>query len=467
MKLALLGGGGVRSVFFAQSIAKYAARLNITELALMDCDEEKLSLFGTLSQYAVSGISTLKVTLTTSVEEAVTGADYVVTAIRVGGDHSRTVDERVALNMGVLGQETTGAGGFSYAMRTIPVLLDYMKIIREKSNNATVFHFTNPAGLVTQALHDAGYANTIGICDNATGCKIEMSKALGIDSGDLRMRVYGLNHLTWADSVEYRGVEILDTLLANEDFVEHYHDFQYYDRDLIRHIHAIPNGYLYYYYHRERALGNILSAVQTRGESVERLNNHLLETLRRIDVVKHPQEGLDAYLRFMRERDNTYMTTELKTSTRPEGALFSAAELGIPDAPQKKAGLELLEGYAGVALNYIESKQKNLGIDLAINVLNQGAIPFLRDDDVIEVTTLVDSTGAHPVKLGRIPEENELLIRQVKTYERYASAAIREKDLEKAAYALMNHPLVGSWSQAKELVRRYKLFHEQFLTEWH
>lgn len=467
MKLALIGGGGVRSVFFAQSIARHAEKLNITELALMDIDEEKLSIFGTLGQYVASGISNLKVTLTTSAEEAVTNADYVVTAIRQGGDHGRTIDERVALNMGVLGQETTGAGGFAYAMRTIPVLLDYMKLIAEKSNHATVFHFTNPAGLVSQALRDAGYTNTIGICDNATGCKIEMSKALGIDASDLRMRVYGLNHLTWADSVAYRGEEILDKLLDNDDFLQRYHDFQYYDRDLIRRIRAIPNGYLYYYYHRERALCNILSAAQTRGESIERLNQRLLDELRKVDVHQNPQLGLETYLRFMQERDDTYMSTELHTPARPEGGLFSLAELGIADVPRKVAGIELLEGYAGVALNYIESRQKNLGIDLAINVPNQGAIPFLQDDDVIEVTTLVDASGAHPVALGSIPEENELLIRQVKTYERWASKAIREKSLEQAAYALMNHPLVGSWSQAKELLRRYKLFHGPFLAEWH
>ena len=148
MKLAFIGGGGVRTVFFCQSIKKYVKVFGISELSLMDNDPEKLYTFGALAKYACSDVKELNITLTTSVEEAVTGADYVVTAIRVGGDHGRVIDERTALDMGILGQETTGAGGFAYAMRTIPVLLDYMRIIAEKSNHATVFHFTNPAGLV-------------------------------------------------------------------------------------------------------------------------------------------------------------------------------------------------------------------------------------------------------------------------------------------------------------------------------
>lgn len=465
MKLAFIGGGGVRTVFFCESIAKYAAKFNITELAMMDSDPQKLYTFGALAKYAIKDVPNLKVTLTTSVDEAVTGADYVVTAIRVGGDHGRVVDERTALNMGVLGQETTGAGGFAYAMRTIPVLLDYMKVIREKSNNATVFHFTNPAGLVTQTLNDAGYHNSIGICDNATGCKIEMSKALGISPTDLWMRVYGLNHLTWADSVKYRGVEILDKLMDNESFIQNYHDFQYYDRDLIRRMRAIPNGYLYYYYHSERALQNILKARQTRGESIERLNRRMLDRMMAIDVEKNPQQALDAYMAFMDERNATYMTTELNAK-RPSSVQFSRTELGLSELPAQSGYAELLEGYAGVALNYIEAKQQDLKIDLAINVCNNGAIDGLRDSDVIESTCIIDKDGAHPVRIENIPEDRILLIRQVKRYERLASQAIRERNLTCAAEALMAHPLVGSWSIAKELVARYAMNHEKYLHDW-
>ncbi|MEG1275894.1 MAG: glycoside hydrolase, partial [Ruthenibacterium sp.] len=355
MKMALIGGGGVRTVFFCQSLAKYADRLGITELRLMDNDAEKLNMFGRLAQFAVSQSSNLKITLTESIEEAVSAVDYVVTALRVGGDAGRVKDERVALSLGVLGQETTGAGGFSYAMRTIPVLKEYMRIINEKSNHATVFNFTNPAGLVTQALHLAGYHNTIGICDNATGTKMNLAQALNVDARDLFVRVYGLNHLTWADSITVRGAEIFPQLMANEQFIQNYHDFLYYDRDLVRKLNALPNGYLYYYYHRERALANILAAKQTRGESILALNREMVKKLCAVDIEKNPQRALDIYLATMDARNATYMATELGGKAAVKIPL-DIESLGIDALKGAKGQMEVLEGYAGVALNYIEAQ---------------------------------------------------------------------------------------------------------------
>lgn len=466
MKLALIGGGGVRTVFFCQSLAKYAGRLGIEELRLMDTDREKLSTFGYLSQYAVREHSGLKITLTESIEEAVTGVDYVVTAFRVGGDEARVLDERTALNLGVLGQETTGAGGFSYAARTVPVMLEYMRVIAEKSNDATVFNFTNPSGLVTQALYDAGYENTIGICDNATGTKINLAEALEVDARDLFVRVYGLNHLTWADSVRLRGAEILPTLMKSGEFIENYHDFLYYDRDLIRSLGALPNGYLYYYYHREQALANILSAEQTRGESIVALNAALMEQLREVDVEKNPDKALKLYLAAMDQRNATYMSTELG-GRRVEKIPLDIAALGIDQLRSGGGAIEVLEGYAGVALNFIEATRNNRPTDLAINVPNRGQIPFLSQGDIVEITCTVDGGGIHPVELTEeIPEDRALLIRGVKRYERLAVRAIREKSMELGIQALMAHPLVASYSLAKGLMQGYRQAHPTYLGDW-
>lgn len=464
MKMALIGGGGVRTIFFCQSLAKYAARLGINELRIMDSSADKLSTFGWLSAYAIRACRDITVRLTQSVEEAVDGVDYVVTAIRVGGDQARVDDERTALSLGVLGQETTGAGGFAYAARTVPVLLDMMRIIKEKSNNALVFNFTNPSGLVSQAIYDAGYTNNIGICDNATGTKIELAQALQVDARSLAVRCYGLNHLTWADSVQLNGQEILPHLMASDEFVEKYHDFLYYDRGLIRAMGTIPNGYLYYYYHREKALGNILKAEKTRGESVRDLNAALAEKLNALDLQKNPEAALAAYRDAMDTRNATYMATELGGRAAIKLPLDIAA-LGISQLREGGA-IEVLEGYAGVAFNYIDAVQNGTATDLAINVPNRGTLPFLADDDIVEVSCAITAAGAVPVKMAAIPPRNELLIRQIKQYEKQAVAAIRDKSMDAAIMALTDHPLVGSYSLAKQLMHNYKKVHAQWLGDW-
>ncbi len=232
-KMALVGGGSVRTIYFIQSLIKFADRLHIDRISIMDNDPEKLRIFGGLSRHIVKKEgSSLEVELTDNIASAATGADYVVTTLRVGQDAQRCVDERIALDRGLIGQETTGAGGFSYAIRTIPTILEYMRVIKEKSNNAVVFNFTNPSGLVTQAIYDAGYDNVIGICDNATGIKIDLSNALQINASEMIVRVYGLNHLSWANQVEINGVDILPKLMQNDKFVESFHQFAYFDKDL-------------------------------------------------------------------------------------------------------------------------------------------------------------------------------------------------------------------------------------------
>ncbi|MBP5295258.1 MAG: glycoside hydrolase, partial [Lachnospiraceae bacterium] len=271
-KLALIGGGSVRTYYFIESLLKFYREMDIGEVAVMDTDAEKLRYFGGIASFISAG-SGLKVTLTGDAEEALRDADYVVTTIRVGQDLFRTKDERIALSEGLIGQETTGAGGFSYALRTIPVMIGYMKMIRRFAKpDAPVFNFTNPAGLVTQALYDAGFDNVIGICDNATGIKTDLADALKLNASDLFVKVYGLNHLSWASRVEIGGEDVLPALMANESFVRNFHQFLYFDRDYVRRIAQIPNGYLYYYVHREKALRNLQEAPETRGEFILRNN---------------------------------------------------------------------------------------------------------------------------------------------------------------------------------------------------
>lgn len=465
MKLALIGGGSVRTYYFVESLLKFYDRLKITELAVMDHDPVKLEVFGGFAVWlAEQSGGKLSVSLTEDAKEAVRNADFVVTTIRAGKDEMRCKDERIALNLGLIGQETTGAGGYSYATRSIPAMLELCKIIREYAKpDAITFNFTNPSGLVTQAMYDAGY-EVIGICDNATGIKMDLSRALHVGAGELYVRVYGLNHLSWADRVEIDGCNILPQLLERDTFVQNFHPFAYFDRDLIRSLGKIPNGYLYYFYHRERALANILAAPASRGEQIHGINERMMRELLDPSVRGTAKEQLAIYRRYMQEREGSYM--QMETGGFVGDAKIDVRELGIRQLDEAHESQEIYEGYAGVVFNYIESVVCNRPIDLALCVPNRGSIDGLSADDVVEVTCIVDQDGAKPVRIGEMPEDEYLLTRAIKRYEKLTVAACRERSLELGTMALMQHPLVGSYSLAKHLVKEYAKVNECYTGTW-
>ncbi len=468
-KLALIGGGSVRTYYFIESLMKFYREMDISQVVVMDNDAEKLRYFGGIARYLVEKEkSGLRVTLTTDPREAVRDADLVVTTLRVGRDAARTVDERTALNLGLIGQETTGAGGFSYACRTIPTMLEYMKLIRELAKpDAPVFNFTNPSGLVTQAIYDAGYDNVIGICDNATGIKIDVADALKVNASDLMVKVYGLNHLSWASRVEIGGVDILPRLMANDNFVRSFHQFHYFDRDLVRRLGQIPNGYLYYFYHRERALKNLLEAPESRGEFIRRNNEEMMAALRCHNIDTEPQTCLDIYRDYMHRREGSYMQIELGGLSEYIPPVDPEA-LGIRELVGDKPVTEIYEGYAGVVFNYIDSVQNNKGIDLAISVPNGGAIPGMADSDVVEVTCTIDRRGAVPMTFT--PEEvkpsNLILMQTIKRYEKLTVEAVRTRSKAAAIEALTIHPLVQDYALAVKLVNAYCQANAPWLGKW-
>ena len=188
MKLAVIGGGGVRSMFLAKSIAQKAAELHMDELVFMDNNEKKLNIYGKMAKVVAQKLNAdLRFTLTTDAIEAITGADYVITTIRVGEDDMRVKDERIALSMGVLGQETTGAAGLSFAMRSVDALSDYCEMVKRYAKpGCKVFNFTNPAGVVSQTLRDMGYDFTYGICDAPSGMLRTFEKLYGAPEGSAK-----------------------------------------------------------------------------------------------------------------------------------------------------------------------------------------------------------------------------------------------------------------------------------------
>ena len=443
MKIGVIGGAGVRTVIFINGLLKRYKKLNIDEVVLYDIDFEKLAIIGKLCRHVVKREGKdLTVREVFDPVEAIRGMDYIVTTLRVGGDHSRVVDESVALRNGVIGQETTGVGGFSMAVRTIPVLMDYCELIEKHAPEAWIFNFTNPSGLVTQALHNAGHHRIIGICDAPSSLKYRMCDKLGVTEEEMYVEFFGLNHLSWVKSVQVNGEEIMDKLIADDDFMSSIHELKIFDREVVRQTGMIPNEYLYYYYHREKALANINKSDMTRGMTIEKVNIEMMKELKAMDIDADPEEALQIFLYYMQLRENSYMSIESGSANRP---MLEKGSLPVPEGM----------GYAGVMLDCIEGMQSESGRTLVLSILNQGCIPFLADDDVVEVTCNVSKNGIAPVKQTAVPTMCELYIRLIKRYERLTVEAVAEGNEEKAVEALMTHPLINSYSLAKKLIADY------------
>ncbi|HEX3049750.1 MAG TPA: hypothetical protein VHP83_03770 [Aggregatilineaceae bacterium] len=459
MKMTLIGGGGVRTPLVIASAVRRAERLGLSELCLMDINGEKLEMIGALCRVVLRELgSSLHVTMTTDPREAIKGADHVVTSIRVGNEQGRVFDERIALRHGVLGQETTGPGGFAMALRSIPVLIEYAKLIEELSPKAWMFNFTNPAGLVTQALRDSGFKRTVGICDGANAGHHAVAGWLKEDPNNLRAEVFGLNHLSWTRRVWKNDEDVLAPLLHNSEFLAQT-SMNMFARPLIDQIGMWVNEYLFYFYYSDKAVKSILSDEMTRGEEVLELNHRLIEQLRTINIEQQPQEALRIYAAYEHRRGATYM----------HYARTDAPTMEEADQTEVKSVFseDMGEGYAGVALGLIEAMQANKPLHIAVNVPNEGAIDCMRPGDVVEIGCMVDAAGVHPLHIGAIPEPQELLMRTVKQYERLAVEAALTRSRQTAIMALAAHPLVLSYSLAETLVDEYLAAHAEYIGSWH
>ena len=453
MKITVIGGGGVRSMFLAKSIAQKAERLHIDELCFMDNNEEKLRIYGGMASHVAKLLCPkMKFSLTADAVEAVKDADYVITTIRVGEDDMRAKDERIALSKGVLGQETTGAAGFSFAMRSVPALAEYCELIKKYAKkNVKVFNFTNPAGVVSQTLRDMGYDFTYGICDAPSGMLRSFALLYNENPNNIAGEVYGLNHLSYFKSIMLNGKDIMNELIENDEAYAKT-DMRYFEKDLLRDRKSILNEYLYYFYYREKAVENILNAEQTRGEQIRDINKHMTAELSKMDIENDFEGCLEIFNKWYGMREGSYMASE------------TGAKRTTPwhfDIYEEDDG-----GYAGVALKFIETAQSGTKGTMIMCIPNENSIDGLRADDVVEITCDVDEYGCTPHHIGKVDAQNLEIIRRVKMYERLASKAIREKDKASAVQALTLHPLVNSYSLAKELVDEYIEHNKAYSGAW-
>ena len=261
MKLVILGGGGFRVPLVHGALLRDTADRRVTEVVLHDTDHARLDVMRMVlsAQAADAGgpVAPPTVTATTDLDTALAGADFVFSAMRVGGLEGRTADERIALDLGLLGQETTGPGGVGYGLRTVPVALDVARRIRRLAPEAWVINFTNPAGLVTQAMQSVLGDRVVGICDSPLGLAKRAAGALGHDLDDLEIDYAGLNHLGWLTGLRRDGRDVLPDLLADETALAAIEEGHLFGTDWLRTLGALPNEYLYYYYFTRDAIAQI------------------------------------------------------------------------------------------------------------------------------------------------------------------------------------------------------------------
>ena len=455
MKLAIIGGGSVRTPRLIPTLVQRAERLGLRELWLMDIQAEKLDLIGGLCQAMAQQLdASFEIRLTTDPIEAISNADHAITSIRPAYESGRAIDERICFENGVLGQETTGAAGFAMALRSAPAILDYARLVEKYARSgAWVFNFTNPAGLVAQVLHDAGIRRIVGICDSANKAQHAVSRFMGIPMKRLQHEVYGLNHLSWTRSVKAdvepdgsNGEELLPPLLRDPEFVQRTH-MQMFAPGLRDWQGAFMNEYLHYYYHRDEVLQSLRGKTESRGEEVARLTGEMLDQLKQ---ARTTDERLTIYRRVMEQRSKSYM---------------AHARGGADRVDMKPVGDDI-EGYAAVALGCIEAIATGTRHYTGLNVPNNGAIDGLEADDIVEVACWVEGDGIRPVHIGAIPDHQLQLMRDVKLYERRASQAILQKSRGLAVQALTVHPLVGSYPLAETLVNAFINTHQEWVGQW-
>jgi 6-phospho-beta-glucosidase len=394
-KVTVVGGGSTYTPELVDGFVRRADRLPIDELVLLDTDPDRLEVVGGLAQRMLDRLDwTGRLRLTGDRDAALDGADFVLFQLRVGGQAARLIDETLPLQFGVIGQETTGAGGFAKAMRTVPVVLELAELVdRRSAPDAWIVDFTNPVGIVTQALIDAGH-RAIGLCNVGINLQRRMAAHFGVEPERVELEHVGLNHLTWERAVRVDGVDRLPELL--DEHADMFADEFRLPVDMIRTIGAIPSYYLRYYFLTRTVLEE-QRAGHTRARDVMDIEARLLELYRDQSLAEKPA--------LLDDRG---------------GAFYSEA-----------------------AAQLIASLHDGAGDIQIVDVRNDGAMPDLPASAVVEIPARIDRDGAHPLPLAPLAPEQRGLVQAVKAYEELTVAAARSGDRTLAVRALGANPLVG------------------------
>ena len=406
VKVAVAGGGSTYTPELIEGFLSHADRLPVDELVLFDIDPDRLEVVGGLAKRILAKREWPgNLVLTGDRDRALDGAGFVIIQLRVGGQAARLSDETLPLEFGCIGQETTGPGGFAKALRTVPVVLDLAEEIeRRGAKDAWIVDFTNPVGIVMQALLDEGH-HAIGLCNSAMGFQRQIARLLDVDPSRVALEHVGLNHLTWERAARVDGVDRLPELIARSaDVIGNEIGIP---ADLIRLLGAIPSYYLRYFYLTDEVLRDQTSGTKrSRAEEVMAIEAELLEMYR--------DPHLDSKPKLLEQRGGAY--------------------------------------YSEAAAQLIASLHAGTGDDQVVDIRNEGALPDLPDDAVVEIPARIELDGAHPRHLDALPSEMLGLVQQVKAYERLTVRAAIDGDRKTALKALLANPLIGQYPVASVLL---------------
>jgi 6-phospho-beta-glucosidase len=406
MKLVVVGGGSTYTPELVDGVARLADTLPVSELVLVDPDEHRLERVGGVSSRIMSAYGhPAKVRGTTDLDDGLDGAGAVLLQLRVGGQAARHRDETWPLTCGCIGQETTGAGGLAKALRTVPIVLDIAERARRlAAPGAWIVDFTNPVGIVTRSLLDAGH-RAVGLCNVAIGFQRRFAANLGVEPGRISLGHVGLNHLTWERAVYLDGKDVLPDILAEhgDDIAESLG----LPVDVIRQLGVVPSYYLRYYYAHD------LVVQEQRGEPT------------RAEVVAgYEKELLDMYA-------DPALDHKPELLSKRGGAFYSEAAVAL-----------------------LASLTADSGDTQVVNLRNNGTLPFLPDEAVIEVPATIGAGGPVALPIEKVEPLYAGLISHVTGYEELAVAAAVHGGRDRVFRAMLAHPLIGQIDIAEKLTDR-------------
>jgi 6-phospho-beta-glucosidase len=438
LKVTIIGGGGVRTPLLIYGLAQAQDVLQIGQLTLYDPDGDRAETMARLGREILRQSNAgFKIRVRAQLEDAAADADFVLSSIRVGGIAARARDERIAIEHGLAGQETTGPAGVAMALRTIPVTLRHARTVERVAPAAWFINFTNPAGLITQALQQHTKLRVIGICDTPIELFHNIAEAAGEALGEMVFDYAGLNHLGWVRRVLLRGEDITERLLGDTELLRRIYPTGLFDPELIQTLRLIPTEYLFFYYSQRKAHENQLRAGASRGEELKRLNAGLFQRLGSADA----RDGLAAYRGYLLQRNASYMKLEAQA-----GSAFEVAK-------EDYDPFETATGYHRIAVDVMSGLVSERSRTVVVNVRNGGAIDDLEADDVVEVPCEIDREGPRPQRAGRLPDSVRGLVQAVKAYERTAIRAAISGSGSLAQLAMMEYPIIGQWELAGKLRR--------------
>ncbi len=414
MKLTVVGGGSTYTPELIDGFARLRDSLPVSELVLVDPAEDRLALVGGLARriFAKQGHPG-KIVTTTNLDEGIDGADAVLLQLRVGGQAARNQDETWPLECGCVGQETTGAGGLAKALRTVPVVLDIAERVRQSNPDAWIIDFTNPVGIVTRALLSEGH-KAVGLCNVAIGFQRRFARMLGVTPEEVALDHVGLNHLTWERAVRVDGENVLPKLLASH--AGELADDLHLPAELLLQLGVVPSYYLRYFYAHDEVVRELLSK-PSRAAEVAAIEKELL------DLYADP--ALDEKPALLEQRGGAY--------------------------------------YSEAAVALASSLLNDTGDVQVVNTLNNGALPFLPDDAVIEVPATVGAAGTTPLPIAPLEPLYAGLVANVTAYENLALEAAIKGGADRVFTALLAHPLVGQIEYANALTDKLLAHNREYL----